>query len=518
MSPKRTEETTPPEHPFRSARRAAVPLLAIETADPSATIVDCIRALPELKGKPVPLLVWDAIIGLRPVVTGNKEVKAASEEIASGVGDPSETLNFCDCFSRVFIKYNPGDEERGAVFFCHAGHVQLEEWTAVQAIWNLRDKFKSIAATLVLLGPAFKVPGTLKHDLVVISEPLPREKELEEIAKDVTKGAVAEADWVKVVDTLRGLSAFAAEQVTAMAVRPGKNGSGATLDYSSLWERKRKMIEQTPGLSVWRGGEAFDQIGGCESVKAYLRDYMAGPARMRAVVWIDEIEKALGGAAGDMSGVSQDQLGQLLTYMQDSGARGLIFVGPPGAAKSAIAKATGNEANVPTIALDLGGMKGALVGQSEMQLRGALQVIDAISDGKALWIATCNSLAILPPELKRRFALGTWFFDLPDRKERAAIWKIYAAQYDVEQDIDSDELPGWTGAEIKALFDTAWSTGRSLRRASKIIVPVSKSAPEKIEELRRTAAGKFTSAGKEGIYEKPEAESIVSTGRKMELA
>lgn len=31
-----------------------------------------------------------------------------------------------------------------------------------------------------------------------------------------------------------------------------------------------------------------------------------------------------------------------------------------------------------------------------------------------LWIATYNSIGTLPPELRRRFTLGTYFFDLPD--------------------------------------------------------------------------------------------------------
>jgi hypothetical protein len=52
-----------------------------------------------------------------------------------------------------------------------------------------------------------------------------------------------------------------------------------------------------------------------------------------------EIEKALAGSGGsDTSGVSQGMLGALLTFMQDEGATGCIFIGPPGAAKSAPSK------------------------------------------------------------------------------------------------------------------------------------------------------------------------------------
>jgi SpoVK/Ycf46/Vps4 family AAA+-type ATPase len=50
----------------------------------------------------------------------------------------------------------------------------------------------------------------------------------------------------------------------------------------------------------------------------------------------------------------------------------------PGAAKSAIAKAAGNTAGIPTVAFDLAAMQSSLVGGSGGRLRSALQVVDAI--------------------------------------------------------------------------------------------------------------------------------------------
>src|SRR5207247_11078315 len=132
----------------------------------------------------------------------------------------------------------------------------------------------------------------------------------------------------------------------------------------------------------------------------------------RVVVFMDEIEKAFAGTGTDLSGVKTEMTGTILTYMQDRGAEGTIFLGPPGAAKSAVGKATGNTAGVPTIAFDLSAMQNSLVGASGERLRAALQVVDAVSQGRSLWIATCNSITSLPPELRRRFTLGTFFFDL----------------------------------------------------------------------------------------------------------
>ena len=73
----------------------------------------------------------------------------------------------------------------------------------------------------------------------------------------------------------------------------------------------------------------------------------------------------------------------MLSWMQDRGADSIIAIGPPGAAKSMIAKAAGSTAGIPTVAFDLSAMQSSLVGGSCERLRAALQVVDAISQGKS---------------------------------------------------------------------------------------------------------------------------------------
>ena len=135
------------------------------------------------------------------------------------------------------------------------------------------------------------------------------------------------------------------------------------LDVLGLWDRKRQIIGQTPGLSVWRGGETFDAIGGVEEVKKYMRAITKGKNPPRVIVFIDEIEKAFAGMGTDTSGVKTEMTGTLLTWMQDNKARGVIFIGPPGAAKSVVAKAAGNDAGIPTVYFDLSAMQDSLVGK-----------------------------------------------------------------------------------------------------------------------------------------------------------
>jgi SpoVK/Ycf46/Vps4 family AAA+-type ATPase len=228
------------------------------------------------------------------------------------------------------------------------------------------------------------------------------------------------------------------------------------------------------------------------------------------------------GSAGDSSGVSQDQLGSLLAYMQDHGAAGVILVGPAGSGKSVIAKAAGNESGIPTIQLDLGAMKGSLVGESESRLRAALKVITSVSNGRSLWIATSNNIAELPPELKRRFNLGTFFFDLPDAEEREAIWQLYAKPYDlIPAQWKKVQHEGWTGAEIRQACDIAQRLGSSLADAAAFVVPVSRSAGEKLEQLRRSAEGRYLSASRAGVYSRTPSELTATRDqprRRMEVA
>lgn len=306
-------------------------------------------------------------------------------------------------------------------------------------------------------------------------------------------------DLRRAVDAVIGLASFPAEQVLAMSM----NKAGIAFDQ--LWERKRQVIAQTPGLSVWRGGETFEDIGGCGNAKGFLQSVLNGADPPRVIVFIDEIEKAFAGTGTDLSGVKTEMAGTLLTWMQDHEAEGTIFLGPPGAAKSAIGKATGNTAGVPTIAFDLSAMQDSLVGASGERLRAALQVVDAVSQGRSLWIGTCNSIASLPPELRRRFTLGTFFFDLPDCEERDVIWKLYLAKYGVDGERPNDE--GWTGAEIKECCRKAARLRISLQEAAGYIVPVSRSAAEQIRTLRQQASGRFISASRPGVYEYSDAVS-----------
>lgn len=489
---------------FRRARIVGTPLIAIACPDPSATMTRIQTELFNTSAEPgqgrleTPVIQWDIIDGWR---MRNKAGQEAIEKALDALNaDQVQTINPVES-----LKIAAHLPEQTVLFMLNVHHF-MDAPAFLQALWNLRDNFKSKTCSVCMIGPEFTLPEQLHEDVFMLDEPLPDTAELKRIVCGLIEGTELESDLdpntvEAATDALRGLSAFPAEQSVAMNLR--KIG----LDIDGLWDRKRKLISSTPGLRVYTGPEKFEAIGGCDQIKSFMRGVINGKEAPNVIVFIDEGEKMFAGASGDAndsSGVSQDFLATTLSYMEDNECDGAIFVGPPGAAKSAIAKATGNEAGVPTIMLDLGGMKGGLVGKSEQQLRAAYKVITAVGGGKAFFVMTCNKIVELPPELRRRFTSGIFFFDLPSKEERDIIWDIYMTKYGFGEGVynitDINFDAGWTGAEIRNCCRMAYRQSIPITQAAKYIVPVAKAAATQIQSLRRQASGAYLSANEEGVY------------------
>ena len=283
----------------KSARRVGTPLIAVRTADPASVITQvCISV--NGKQDPPPLLVWDFIGGLQGRNdAGKSAVAKVIGENSPGIG-PADALAVAQRIAADAI-----------LFFLNPQRIR-EQPDVVQGIWNLRDVFKAGGQLLVLVTPpGATLPLELQSDVMVIDEPLPSPVDLARLVAETFDSASVPAPddgtVSKAVDALVGLAAFPAEQVLAMSL--SKNG----LDLDRLWERKCQAVEQTPGLTVWRGGETFDQIGGCENIKRFLAAVLQGREAPRVIVFVDEIEKAFAGTGTDMSGVKTEMTGTMLS-------------------------------------------------------------------------------------------------------------------------------------------------------------------------------------------------------------
>src|SRR5437867_12442171 len=270
----------------KAARRVGTPLLAVRTADPANAITQVCASV-NGKQSPSPVLVWDFVGGLQ----GRNE--AGKSAVAKVLGENSPVLGAGDVLA--IAQRIAAD----AILFFLNPQRTWEQPDVLQGIWNLRDVFKAGGQMLVLVTPpGATLPIELQNDVMVIDEPLPSTEDLARLVAETFESAGVrapdDATVSKAVDALVGLAAFPAEQVLAMSL--SKSG----LDLDRLWERKCQAVEQTPGLAIWRGGETFGQIGGCDNIKRFLTAVLHGREALRVIVFIDEIEKAFAGAGRDM--------------------------------------------------------------------------------------------------------------------------------------------------------------------------------------------------------------------------
>ncbi len=230
--------------------------------------------------------------------------------------------------------------------------------------------------------------------------------------------------------------------------------------------------------------------------------------------------------------------------------RGILLMGVPGCGKSLSAKAIANLWKMPLYLLDFSTIQGKYVGQSEQQLKEALNIasfvapcilwIDEIEKGLSgandssgvtnrligqflFWlqeakqevfvIATANNVHQLPPELLRKGRFDEMFFvDLPNTQERAEIIKLYLKKY-LNVQVNEEAIKHlvnasdkFSGADIEATIrDIAYKTLSTnaeislnlINDAFKNSISMYDSNKEKVESIRAWAEGRTIKASKD---------------------
>jgi SpoVK/Ycf46/Vps4 family AAA+-type ATPase len=274
-------------------------------------------------------------------------------------------------------------------------------------------------------------------------------------------------------------------------------------------------------------------------------------SRERVLEWYDPIKGGLD-AVGGLANLKGWLNVRRSAYSPAARAYGLpapkgaMLVGVPGCGKSLTAKAIATAWSVPLLKVDLGALKSKFVGDSEANLRKVFKLIEAIGrcvvwfdeiekalqgatsgsadggvssdalgavlnwmqerQGEAFVIATANDVSALPPELLRKGRFDeVWFVDLPTTTERGAV--LSAALRDhgrgdvaVNAAKVAKATEGFTGSEIAAIVPDAlfcaFNDGareintQDLIDAAATVVPLSKTASEKIAKLRDWASGR----------------------------
>lgn len=484
-------------------KRVSFPFVAVETPDPESFIrksLSAFKADRTDKGRPeFAILQWTVTGGVVGLNDGGAQAALQINENEGEAGKPEETTaNPVNALARVLEKM-----PAGGILFFHYGNFWLEstdsmqKLVAIQAIHNLRDKFKSTQRMFVLLCSDVDLPVELAADFAHVRVKLPTKEALTDVIRSQQKAAQLPELDEQTLDhgsgALLGLSEFAAEQIAAKCV--AKIG----FNIAEAWASKIEDINHVAGLRAERGaGGTFENLKGIDSAVSFAGDVLNGEESPLVVGVMDELEKQLGGVGGDTSGTSQDQMAQLLSRMQEAGWTGCVFHGVGGGGKTELARQMGLQAGLFTW-VDMGQMKGKYVGESERKFRVAMDKLEAVGGSRVFLIGTCNGVSTIPDPLFRRLSAGVYHFDFPSKEAQLAMWKHYMKKNGLE-DQPLPEHKDWTGAEIQNCCIWARRFRKSVKEAALRITPICKIMGERINKMRATASGRFLSASEPGLY------------------
>lgn len=490
---------------FTDARSISTPLVAVRTFDPFSTILTVKKSLGE-DTHTTPILQWDSIMGLNGMNDAGKDSLAAMLN-ESGT-DRNATVDLPISLG-VLRAQTEGASDM--VIFIHNPQLVWEnDKKVVQGIINLRDDYAAGGNMIVLLiGAGDTLPIENQQDVMILDEALPTREELAKIVTDTFEHASqnpkykackgkATAEVIKqATDALIGLPAFPAAQAAGMSLDKAKG----TLDYPTLWTRKKDIVSQNRGLSYHNSIETLANLHGCEQFVKFGTRLMQGKYEPTVVIRVDEIQRQLSGSEGKEAGTKGNLMGNLLTWLNDKKVICTLNLGVPGTSKSWAPYCIAGQFGKQVINMSIPSMEDQYVGNSNKYMNNALRVIESISDCKIWLIASANRLDGMPPELISRFQVGgIFFFDAPDEDEKLGIMKLKIAAYGLDANQVIPPMPGWTGRDIEYCAMKADALSCSLVDAAEYVIPMLTSHAEEMDALRVWAGGRFLSASKPGVY------------------
>lgn len=396
--------------------------------------------------------IWSVGGGVRDGLIGNSPLIADTETPAAGLRNLSETEEGSICITLDLAEH-------------------LKAGLAQRAFRDLIQRFERNGSTLVMIDSEDNVPKVVRSYTRPFEISFPDCEELQSIVcktlrrvhrKKPIEIGISRKGLDTIVRNLRGLTRRQAEQIIIDTVVEDRRFDDN--DINTVFASKRRMIQRGGLLEYIETPLDLSEIGGMRHLKRWLAQ--------RKNAFTSEA-KAFGLRA----------------------PRGVLMLGVQGAGKSLCAKAIATAWHQPLLRMDPGILYASFIGESERNLREALQQTEAMSpvilwideiekgfasaasqstDGglsKRLFgtlltwmqehekpvfvIATANDITALPPELLRKGRFDEIFFvDLPSLTVRKQIFAIHLkkrqrdpGQFDLAALSKASE--GYSGAEIE---------------------------------------------------------------------
>lgn len=370
------------------------------------------------------------------------------------------------------------------------------------------------STTIFILSEIRIIPSELQNYVTVFDIPLPTTSEILTIINEFISDLEINVEQDTINDialSFKGLNQFQIKQILNLAYQNG--GCIDKEDKLLILREKEQFIKKSGMLEIVNFSETINDIGGLENLKEWL-------ARKEKV--FSNLDKAI------KFGVDMP--------------KGIMIIGMPGCGKSLTAKATASLFEIPLVRLDVGRLLGKYVGESEENMRNALNLSEAISPC-VLWIdeiekafagvgeygagndvttrlfgqfltwmqekentvfivATANDISRIPPEFLRKGRFDELFFvDLPNGEERRKIIDIHLKKRKKWNNrIDSialiRETVGFNGADLEAVvkdtIETAFIDGKDsivtddLIKSVRNTKSISSTLKDKIKKIKET--------------------------------
>jgi hypothetical protein len=368
----------------------------------------------------------------------------------------------------------------------------------------LKDQFAPLKANgccIVLVAPAWTLPSELEHDVPLLEWALPSREQLREalhIVADSVGETATEEQEVGCLDAAAGLTLQEAENSFALALV-----ERGTLDPLRVQEEKMRLVKNSGYLEFWPSVQP-GSVGGLAQLKDYFeqevmpcRDEVDLRVRGVLLVGVSGTGKSLASkAAGAV-------LGWPVLRLDISALKGSL-VGQSEANMRAALKLAEAVAPcvlwLDEIEKGVGGYQSSAHTDSGVTLGmvGALLTWMQEHRSPILSIATCNDYNKLPVELTRAGRFDERFFvDLPTSAERLAIAEIHLHRFGCSADGLAPHIAqlttDWTGAEIEQLVKSAARrsgrrpTPEVLSTCAKDIKPIARVRAGEVEALRTWA-------------------------------
>ena len=382
--------------------------------------------------------------------------------------------------------------------------------------------------TVVLIAPLISIPRALEPYITLMNLDYLSQEKIKEHILDFVQSNYIQAPNEELLEQfamhLRGLTETELDNILALTTSDDRELNQK--DLRTILRQKQQIIKKSGILEMVTVKETVEDIGGLQNLKDWLRT--------KAQIFRDvRRAKAFG---VDIP-------------------KGVLIAGMPGCGKSLTAKAAASMFAVSLLRMDMGRLMGKYVGESEANMRRALQLTEASSpcvlwidelekafagagaqggssevttrlfgsfltwmqeqDSLAFVVATANNISHLPPELMRKGRFDEIFYvDFPNQSEREKIISLHIgkrrsadlAKIDVAA--LARKMKGYCGADIESVvrdgIEAAFVAGKDhvttedLQAAIGRTHPISETMKDAIEEMDKTyKSKKFTNASRE---------------------